>query len=259
MPEPDDKSNETKSIVVKVGEEDKTFTAEDVSNLLAQQASATQKSQEVAGITQAAERYGVSVDELLENAEGSFTLMNTLIDKGIIDEQGNIVEKKGKEPEVDPKPKPQVPGTTPTSEEKIMEAVLKAQNPLMQEVEKLRNDNVLLMKLRLQDKAQDAFDNLAEEDVARVFTIAENDRNKSFMQHAEAYSKAKAEKRAELEQEFAKEHGIDLEEVKAKKLFEQDPAGGAAAIFKGRKLSFKRGEKDTVSPLQATQEYFEKL
>ena len=264
MAEPGDgKSAETNAITLEIDGEEKSFSADDVKNLVAQQASATQKTQQVASILKVAERYGVGVDDYLHNAEGSLALMNELIDKGIIDEHGTILEKKA-EPskEADPQKKTEFDfnKSAPAEgfEKKLAVALKAATDPMMDKMSKLENDNILLMKLRLQDQAMSKFDNLDEGDVAKIFTLAEKERDKSFIECAEDYSKGKQEHYAKLEEKWAEDHGIDLEEVKSKKLFEQDPAGGAAALFKEKKLSFKRG-KDSVSPFQATKALFEKL
>ena len=263
MPEPGDgKSTETNAITLEIDGEEKSFSADDVKNLVAQQASATQKTQQVASILKVAERYGVGVDDYLHNAEGSLSLMNELIDKGIIDEHGTILEKKT---ELKPEPEPRKgefdfnKSSQPEGFEKKLAIALKAAtDPMMDKMSKLENDNILLMKLRLQDQAMRKFDNLDEGDVAKIFTLAEKERNKSFIECAEDYSKGKQEHYAKLEAKWAEDHGINLEEVKERKLFEQDPAGGAAALFKEKKLSFKRG-KDSVSPFQATKALFEKM
>jgi len=253
-------STGTKSISVEVDGEAKEFSAEDVGNLLAQQASATQKTQVAAPIIKAAERYGVSVEDYLHNSEGSLALMNELVDKGVIDEHGTILKK---DPEPSPKPDLNLQkkeGETPPEgfEKKLAIALKATTDPLMEKMSKLESDNILLMKLRLQDQALGKFDNLDEGDVAKIFTIAEKEPEKTFIQCAEDYSKGKQEHYGKLEEAWAKEHGVDLEEVKAKKLFEQDPEGGAAAIFTGKKISFKRG-KDSVSPLDATRTLFDKI
>lgn len=265
MPEgKDGESTVTNTVTLEIDGEQKSFSADDVKNLVAQQASATQKTQQVASILKVAERYGVGVDDYLHNAEGSLALMNDLIDKGIIDEHGTILEKKVElkaeaEPKKGERDQFDFKSSPPEGFEKKLAIALKAAtDPMMDKMSKLENDNILLMKLRLQDQAMRKFDNLDEGDVAKIFTLAERERNKSFIECAEDYSKGKQEHYAKLEAKWAEDHGINLEEVKERKLFEQDPTGGAAALFKEKKLSFKRG-KDSVSPFQATKALFEKM
>jgi hypothetical protein len=239
--------------------DDRTFKAEDVQNLLDQQASATEKTQQVAPILSLAERYNLEPQQLAENFEGMAGVFNDLIDKGLIDEQGNVLKpavKQTKEPEqkvLETKKTEQGPVTK--GDEVAMKALV---SPIMDKLQKLEEDNTMLMKLRLQDQIQTKFDNIEEGDVATVFALAERDRTKSIMQHAEDISKQKVAEREKLEAEFAKKHNIDLEEAKQRMLFEQDPSGGAAALVAKKKISFKKG-KDAVTPRQATADFFKRV
>ncbi len=251
-------------LTVEVNGEMKEFGAEDIGNLVAQQASATQKTQQVASLLKAVEKYGATPESFLENAEGSFAVMNSLIEQGVIDPQGNVIKT---EPETnEPSVPPVVPGTPPATPpvvskqaEVTMKALLKeSMGGLTEEVTRLREDNVLLMRLRLSDNAKAKFSNLEDDDIAKTFAVAERDKTKTFMEHAEGASKAKLEMYGKLEKDFAKKHGIDLEEVQRKKLIEQDPSSGISALFGEKKMSFKKG-KDNVSPRTATQEYFKHL
>lgn len=266
---PDD-GNENDKITVKVGEEEKTFTATDITNLINQSSEATQKAQQTAAIVQAAERYGVSVDQLLQNAEGSFGVMSKLMDAGIIDERGEIIEKRAGDPPKGDDPLKnlfnQPSGDPPVAGTKQLEVAMKGlMEPLTKQIEtltettsRLRSDNVNLMRLRLSDKIADRFDNLGDEDIVQVFHRAEQDNSKSLMQHAEALSKAKAENAGKLEQEFAKKYGIDIDKAKEHAAFEQDPSGAAAALVTDKKVSFKKG-KDTVTPVEASKNFFSKF
>jgi hypothetical protein len=260
MADPNDhkssESNETKNdqITVEVDGEAKVMKADDVKNLIAQQAKTTQRSQQLAAVLNLADRYKVTPEQLVENFEGMAGVFSDLMDKGLVDGSGNILEPKVKEqkPEIVPKVTEQEPSR---ADQVTLKALL---DPIQEQMKKLTDDNTLLMRLRLSDNIQAKFSNLGEEDVVQVFSLAERDRSKSMMQHAEDISKHKETERTRLEEEFAKKHGIDLEKVKEQKLFEQDPAGGAAALFDGKKISFKK-DKGAVTPRQATEKFLEKM
>jgi len=261
---------EDQKVVMEIDGEEKTFTADDITNLLAQGAASTQKSQQVAGILQAAERYGVSVEQYLQNAEGTFGVMSKLMDEGIIDEKGTIIQKAPGDKPGDDKSFGDLfgkSGETPPAGAKQMEVTMKALlEPMTKQLDsltesnlKLRSDNVNLMRLRLSDNMQSKYTNLNEEDVVRIFSVAERDKSESLMAHAEAWSKKKMDGEAELEAEFAKKYNIDIEKANENAAFEQDPSGGAAAISHEKKLSFKKGEKDSITPVQATKAFFNKF
>ena len=260
----DDKDDQ--KLTFEIDGEEKTFTPEDVQNLLSQQASATQKTQTVAEVLQAAERYGVSVDQYMQNAEGSFGVMTKLMDAGIIDDKGNILEKQGPAPIETPPGGSTPPGGLPTPPvakgDKVFETAMKAMvDPLVDRLDRLSQDNVTLMRLRLGDNILAKFTNLTDEDVSAVFSVAERDQSKTLMQFAEERSNQKTNDTAATEEAFAKKYGVDLEKHKADLAFEQDPSGGAGVMFSKKKFAFqkKKGEEGTVTPVEATKRFLNKF
>jgi len=253
------------TITVKVGDEEKTFTPEDVTNLLAQQAEATKKSQQVTPLLDMAARYGVSVEDLATNAEGTFGLMSKLIDEGIINDKGEIITKTPGTPP-DPMVPPVVPGTPAPGGTKQLEVAMKALiDPLATKLEsieesniRLRSDNANLMRLRISDKLESKFPEFSSSDIATVFSMAEKDPNVSLLDHANKLNEDKKAGIAAQEAEFVKKYGIDIEKAKEAHAFEQDPQGAAAAVVSGKKISFKRGD-DAVTPAQASQKFFSKF
>lgn len=251
---------------------DKTYTPEDVAMLVNGQATATQAMQEVADIKAAAEKYGIDPKTFVEQAEGSFSVMSTLIDQGVIDSKGAILETKpgpdtSLKPETDDSleglfgvPKP----TQPTGNDKTMSVIQDAlqkipelveQNKkLTEQLESLDQTQSNIIRTNIQEKIQDKFKNLDTEDVSRVFALAMQDRSKDVYVHAEAFSKVKSARTDELRKQHAEEFGIDLDKYNENKLLESEPGYGAAVQVKGKKLSFKKKD-GAVTPKQATVDF----
>jgi hypothetical protein len=249
---------------VKVGDEDKPFTAEDVSNLIAKDAASTQKLQQVATVTKAAEKYGLEPDQLVDQAEGAFAVVSKLVNAGIINEEGEIVQKKEPDPlkpvVSDPvKPDPVTPDLESKIATVVEKTVEKALGGIPETVDAIKNDQARMIRSDLQKQAQDKYPDLTEDDVTKLFGAAMADRKKSFWQHAEEIAETRKTRNSEARAAHAKEFGIDLKKFDANKLNEQDSKGGPAAIIANKKISFKKGEKDSITPKQAMREHFARL
>jgi hypothetical protein len=258
----DDGGTEDPKIVLDVDGESRTFTAADVQNLLNQQASATQKSQQAKAILDSAERYGLSVDDYLANAEGSFNVMTKLLDQGIIDEKGNVVQaepkQKSEEPrqpqtQTDPLPK----GRMDLDEKKLRVILEPLLQPLVDEMKTNRKDTVTLMRLRIGDQLQSKFPELTDADLSTVFAQAEREPKADLVDIAKGLVDDKLQRKAELKAEVAKELGLNPEELEKQRAFEQDPEGGMMAGYEEKQFSFKRG-KERANPKQAMKEFIRK-
>ena len=262
----------------KIEVDGRSYSVEDVQNLVKQGTSATEKTKEVAAIKAAAEKYGVDVDTYLGQAEGAFGVMSQLITDKVIDEKGNIIKVEVKKPadggsegETDLEKLFNLSGGEQGNlkgADKVAAIVAKALGPQLEEMKKL-GDRVAavdktqgdMIRLNLEEKVTGKFPNLRPSDVSQVFGSAMNDRSKSLWEHAEIASKAKASDLSVLREEHAKEFGVNLEKFDENKLKEQEAGGGAGVLFKGKKFSFnaKHGDKDTISPAKAAAEYIESL
>ena len=100
------------SITINVGGEAKSLTVAEVTAALDKAGNLEKTVEQLSGFQKVLTQYGVGADEYLKNSEASFALANSLIAKGIIDEQGNIIEKKAVEG-VKPTETP-IPGIKPT-------------------------------------------------------------------------------------------------------------------------------------------------
>jgi DNA-binding transcriptional MerR regulator len=266
MPEEnkDGGSTEGKSTTVEI--EGKSYTVDDVKNIIAQQGEATKASQTAAKALTAAARYNVDVDTYVQNSEASFALMQELIATGIIDETGKILKKETPKPAADPAANagrvvPQIGKADTVAAEALTEFHAKF-GSLEKEIERLREDNVGLMRLRLQDKLSEQYPDLDEEDIHKVMATAyKAGGKKPVAEVAKELSEAKKAWMDEQEVAWAKKHGLNLDEIKRRKEFiEAGPEGGAANLFSGKKFGFqpKKGAKDIVQPKDAMAEFMSK-
>lgn len=252
----DDKGSKgSQTLVVEVGGENKNFTADDVKNLVSQQASATQKAQQVSTILKACDKFGLEPEVFVGQAEGAFSVISDLIEKGFVDKQGNIVEKKpGKPASDDINFSKAGDKNLAFPEDKVTALVSKALKPITDKLGAIEQDQTQLTRLRISDSIKGKFKNLEDTDISKLFAVAGNDRSKTLVQHAEEMAKEKVKAHSALRKDFAKEFGVDVDKFDANKLREQGADGSAGGLFEGKKFSFKKG-KDAISPRQAMHEF----
>ena len=258
---------ESNELTVEVDGEEKKFTANDVKNLLAQQASATQKTQRAKPFLDWADRYNMEADEAVYQAEGALALTSRLIDEGIIDGNGNILVKKQETPSHEDDLGGEEPPTTPRQKIESAEtkAILKKmtlmEDALKQtqgELRKVREDNTMMLRHRIAEKIMAENPTLDREDVSHLLRAFQANPRAKLDELTKKLVTEKADYVASLRQDFAKEFGIDIEKAeKAKQLKEQSPDGGAAGLaLGGRRVSFT-GKDGTVSPKEATRAYLD--
>ena len=264
MPEEnkDKGSTEGKSTPIEI--EGKQYTIDDVKNIIAQQGEATKASQAAAKALTAAQRYNVDVDSYVQNAEASFAVMQELIASGVIDESGKLVKKEPAKPAT-PAAMPVVPqpGRADVVATEALTAFHEKFGSLEKEIERLKEDNVGLMRLRLQDKLAKDFPDLDEEDIHKVMATAyQSGGKKPVGDVAKELAESKKAWMAQQEKDWAAKYGLNLEDIQKRKQFlEQGPEGGAGALFADKKFGFqpKKGDKDIVTPKEAMKEFFEKI
>lgn len=254
-------------VTIKVQEDgkevDKTFKGEDVKTLLDQHSDLTGKVEKLDNFSKALERYGTDSDTYLSNAEAAFGVMNDLVEKGLIDEQGNIVEKKEKSSDSGNKDglfNFSQAGDNKEMTDKVARVVSKVLGTklgdLTKQVEELSSGQAGLFRSQLKGKIQDKYSSLSDDDVSKLFGIASTNPQKDLWTHAEEMDKAKDVSKGKARESYAKEFGIDLKEFDANKLNEQDSKGGTITALKGKKFVFsprakRLGDKDSVSPRDA--------
>lgn len=249
-------------ITIEIDGKPVTKTADDIQSLIASQAAVTQKSQQVSDILAAAAKFNMTPQEFVNQAEGSFAVIQEAIDKGLIDNEGNVLDKK---PTKSTEAAPVIPGAPHLQTPEITETLSAAQKALAsiqateKRIENLERDQSHLFKMDLEKKIFEKHPALTQKDVSDVFVSAMNDpEKKGVWHHAETIATAKTAGMQSLREAHAQEFGVNLEEFDANKLKQQDSGGGAAGFAKGKKFSFRKGKRrseDGVSPKQAMQEF----
>lgn len=240
------------------GGEKKSFNAEDIVNLVKQGASATQKTQEVKEIVDAAAKYNLNPMEYIQQTEGAFAVISKLVDSKIIDDQGNVIAPKKKD---EPPAGDLLPAKPLVGEERtnaiVADALKSVVDPLKEGMKVLQEDNTKLIRAQLEMQVQGKHPTLSRDDVSDLLVVASQDGKKNLMEHAQEMVEQKKVGKASTRAEYAKEFGVNLEEFDANKLREDDPGGGAAALFKGKKFSFDtrgrhRKDDNVVTPKTAS-------
>ena len=254
---------------------DKAYTPEDVTKLINSQATATQAMQEVAEIKAAAEKYGIDPKTFVEQAEGSFSVMSSLMDQGVIDNKGTLLRKENnpkvvvgdleKESSLDDLFGISGQQTQDKGKDKTMNIVLDALKKIPELVEQskktaeqvaaLDQTQANIIRTSIQDKILLKHPGLDSEDVSRVLAQAMQDRSKDVYEHARTLAEKKGGQLDEIRKQHAKEFGIDLKKYDENKLLESEPGGGAAILIEGKKMSFKKGVKGSVTPKEAMMDF----
>lgn len=241
---------------LKVG--DKEYGADDVNNLLQQTSANTQKLEAAKPLLDLCQQYGITPDILAQQSSAAFGLVSTLIDQGLIDENGKVLAKPGPAPGGE---LPPTSGTTPPVVPPGQKGDALAMEALTQITERLKTVD---QRLKAIDDAQSGmirrdlektlktmFPLLDDEDVGIVLNQSLATKG-NLAEIAKARSEAKAGKQKAFEQELAKKWGVDLEKVNQQTTF--DPQAGGAALFPGKKFSFLKKE-GSLSPREASGAY----
>jgi len=225
-------------------------------------------------------KFNLDPETLVANADGAFSLVNQLIEDGVIDTSGKVLVRKGE-------PEKKVPkgdegkdddstlgdilkGLSDTKglkgEDKIAAIVAKAiaadptLRTAMKGIEEVTMVQTNMLRSQWENKFIGAYPNLTTDDVRRVFSEAAQRPKEGLMEIAKGVSEAKSKVEGELRKKIAAEFGVNLEEFDANKLKEKGSAGGAAVMFQGKgfTLSKRRENKDRIDPEKATREYLRK-
>jgi len=258
---------------------DKTYTPEEVAQIVAQQKELEQKVAKYADVDKALSRYEMDPKGFIEHADGAFAVLSELIDKKVIDEKGNVLIQPGTPPAKDKgnemddlaallgqqgSGNQDGDNALPPAAAKALQSISTLEEKLdkvVNTLSKLDETQADIIRVNLQDKIMAKHDILEEKDVSAILGIAMKDRTKDVYAHAEDYAKQKKERLDQMKAEWAKELGIDLKRYNENKLLESGPQGGASILTKGKKLAFRgrgRGD-DVVTPLQATMEYLSRV
>lgn len=262
------------SITINIGGEAKTLDAAAVTAAMEKAGNLEKTVEGLSGFQKILTQYGVSAEDYLKNSEASFALANSLISKGVIDDQGNLIE-----PEEGVKPGdktiipvvPVVPADTVVT--KQLATIEKAIIKLGGKIETVEDGQSSLYRRNVNKDVKDAHPGLNDDDVSKLLGIAQADKSKGFWDHAETMAKEKSTNEEVQVNTIAKtvvetlvkakiipEGKVDLESFNLNKLKEQDPAA-AGPVYEGKKFMFssrkrKLGDsaKDFVAPSEGMKE-----
>lgn len=251
-----DKSNSTPTPTlqgVQVG--DKVYGPQEVEAMIIQQNAVKAELEQLAVVKETVAKYGIDPQTFVANAEGAFSVMSRLIDEGIIDQQGKVVEK-GSKSEVSSitSPTPSVssipnPALNALASVDALNARIQKMEQILESVDKTQAS---LIRSNLEKEIRSKHPVLDQDDMSRIVTIALKDRTKSIFDHAQDIATMKEKQKLQLRAEHAKEFGIDLNTFDENKLLEPTAGGGAGVLFKDKKFSFKKiDDPNAITPFQA--------
>lgn len=260
------KSEQTKdgvTVTLEDGQE-KTYTAEEITNLVKQQASATQKTQKAAPVLKLAEKYGADPEQLAAHADAAFTRLNQWKEQGLLDDNFEIIKQEATSNSPANSDPGQAGGYQPpagnvggVSEDKIAEVIQKALQPVNQRLDQFEQTTSKITNYELSTKLTEKYPDMGGDEIGKVFYRAKSDPQKNFWQHAEDVSKEQEQRDNEIFMKRAKSMGINIDEAQERnKLKEQAAEGGASAMFQNKKITLfpKKGE-NSVTAQDAAQQY----
>ena len=261
MPEPDGKSNasETKLTVKLDDGTEKQLGPDDVKNLLAQQASATQKTQQVAAVMKVCEKYGAKPEDFAREADAAFERMSGWKDQGYLDDEWNIVKEKVQEShQTNQNNFSQNAGnSSPNVDLKKEELIAEATKPFQDKITKLEGTLGQLIDMNLSKEVETRFPDLGLQGARYALHLSRKDKSKSLEEHCEALIAQKKDTEAAARKKYAEEFGVDLSKFDENKLNQQGADGGMLPMFKGKRFSLtaKKGDKDKMQPADAAEAY----
>jgi hypothetical protein len=206
--------------------------------------------------------------------EAALAVVSALIEKGIIDNKGNVIKREAPPKESGDKSgggfdwnrssgKGEGDTRGAVGEERVAAIVNKALEGLSSRLKGIEETQGSLLQSTLEAKVKAAHPELDAEDVERVFETAYREPKKRLMDHAKDYADRKASRRKEMKAEVAKELGFSLEEYEEKLALKEKMRAsgdelGLLTLAQGKKLTFKpeKGDKTAVSPRTATEQFF---
>ena len=259
------------SITINIGGEAKTLTPAEVSTMLEKAGNVEKTLEGLSGFQKVLTQYGVTSEEYLRNSEAAFASHNSLIAKGIIDQDGTVIEKKASD--VKPGEKPIVPEPKDAEVTKQLGTIEKALVALGSKMEGIEDGQSSLYRRNLENDVMAAHPVLEKDDVSRLLAKAQADKGKGFWDHAGEMAQEKMAKETAQVNTIAKatvetlvkvgiisKDKVDLEAFDLNKLKEQDPSAAAPVyenkkfMFSSRKRKLGKAAEDFVAPSEGMKE-----
>lgn len=233
-------------IQITIGDETKMLSADEVALAVAKANELDVTNEQFAGFKKVLTQYGINPEEYLRNSEASFALMNQLIEQGVIDEQGKVVEKKA--PGVMSTVTPTVPdgGKVVKSTQVVLDALTK----IGERIDKLEDGQSNIYRRNISRDVKAVYSNLSDNDVSTALAKAQSDRSINFWDHVKVMSEAKKAEESQVALTHAKntigllvkagvldEGKIDLEKLDLAALDKIDPKN-EPPVYEGKKFMF---------------------
>ena len=256
--------------VLKVG--DKEYSANDVKGLVTELGGLKEHEQTISQLTSMAKTFEMDVGEFSQQGLAALRVVNDLIESGVIDETGKVVEKpadgkggKGKGGDKDDdlfnldkdgdKNKGKAGGKDKGVSEDMLETIQKLMEPIQTGIKDLtdrvsRSEAVTtgILEQDFTNKIIGKFPNLTAADTKSIFGLARADKTKGLWEHAEEFSKNKANEVIAIQKDFAEKHGLNYDELNENLLREQETKDGAPPVKEGARITFRKGIKGGISP-----------
>jgi len=240
---------------LKVG--DKVYTPEKIAELEQSVANVGAQAEKIAALQETAKKYDLTPEELARRAEGAFGKIFHLMEMGILDEQGNVIKQEPKKPEEVPKATPSVVPSGAQDMTSVEAAIAKALGPIQQSLKQLQDNDSRLFRDKVSEHIKARFPDFDDEDVSIVVAKASTTRKPWEDVAKDHLGGLEARKNAAIES-FAKEHGLNIEQLNKLKEIKKGGGSEAQLITEGRKVSFRKG-KSSITPRKATAEYLNRV
>lgn len=246
---------------IKVG--DKEYSPNELAERLNERESFAQKLESMKPLETMLTQHNISAEQLANETRGAFEALVRMQEAGMIDADGNIVQKKAEAQQQTPAMKQdsgqQKPGLgTPSVDDiatKALERVSPEVTALKSEVNELRNSLNLLYREKISDTVKAKGINVQDEDIHLAMAEA-NKTGKDFWSILDQRAKRYTDLKQQTIASFAKEHNLDLDQLNALREMQSKEGNVAAAIVEGKTISNRPGAKKAgaVSALEATKE-----
>jgi len=249
---------------IKVG--DKEYSEEEAAKLIESHEQLSQQMEKLKPVLEVTEEYGVTPEQFINESKGAFGAILRLQEVGILDKDGQIVEKPATPPPpADPPHTPESPAGTPSPQgepglsadaiaKKALEKVKPVIDDLRKENELLKSSVNRIYREKITETARQKNLDVSDEDISIAFAEVSKS-GQDFWDVLGKRSERNQSVKSKAIEEFAKKHNLDIGELN--KLNEISSTDGkvASAIVEGKKL-VRKPAKGGVTPLDATRQLF---
>jgi hypothetical protein len=254
---------------MKIGDREVVVNPEFVEQLVAQKSVLDQKVGAASAALKTAEKYGVPVEEYLQNAEAALFIAQDLIAKGILDEKGNLIAKGDSGKAQPPKGAAEWLGGTPPQDRGSEGALNKALGELSEgftavstRLQEIEAGQASLVRRALEGDIKGKYSHLEQRDLSEIFALSRANPKVDFWEVVDKVAKEKEGAMSASEEAFAKKYNLNIDQLRSRiqKSGSEELSGGPSKFVAGKKLMFgnrakRLGITDAVSPGAAADEW----